>query len=85
MELLSSGALGATPHFVNGTADSLNLAATKVIERKKEEDESWRGVQSGVVTRETMAVFLQPNADEVISSSGETFGEFWNRVLQRHY
>jgi len=59
LELLTSKRLAATPHFVNATASSLGKRALEAIERKKEEDESWRNVESGTVTRETLAVFLQ--------------------------
>ncbi|GAA5961557.1 hypothetical protein JCM3765_002625 [Sporobolomyces pararoseus] len=85
LELLTSKRLAATPHFVNATASSLGRRALETIERKKEEDESWKDVESGTVTRETLAVFLQPNNDEVVSTEGETFGQFTERVFKRHY
>ncbi|GAA5908793.1 uncharacterized protein JCM6883_004169 [Sporobolomyces salmoneus] len=85
LELLTSQRLAATPHFVNATASSLGKRALEAIEKKKGEDESWKEVQTGTVTRETLAVFLQPNNDEVISKEGETFGQFTERVFQRHY
>jgi hypothetical protein len=85
LELLSSNRLAATPHFVNSTSKSLGRSALEAIEKKKEEDARWAKVESGVVSRETMAVFLQPNVDEVVSSEGETFGEFSARVGERHY
>lgn len=59
LELLSDNALAATPHFVNSSASTLGLEARKVIEEKKRTDPAWREVESGTVTRETLAVFLQ--------------------------
>jgi len=59
LELLTSKRLAATPHFVNATASSLGKRALEAIERKKEEEESWKEVETGTVTRETLAVFLQ--------------------------
>ncbi|BGP19039.1 hypothetical protein JCM10213_009251 [Rhodosporidiobolus nylandii] len=86
IELLTSKRLAATPHFVNASAATLGKKALEAIERKKAEDpENWGKVESGVVTRETLAVFLQPNHDEVVSTGGETFGEFSARVFKRHY
>ncbi|GAA5870868.1 hypothetical protein JCM16303_001611 [Sporobolomyces ruberrimus] len=85
LELLTSKRLAATPHFVNATASSLGPRALQTIERKKEEDETWKEVENGTVTRETLAVFLQPNNDEVVSREGETFGQFTERVFKRHY
>ncbi|KAK4705684.1 hypothetical protein P7C70_g526, partial [Phenoliferia sp. Uapishka_3] len=87
LSLLSSDRLAATPHFVNAASDEtvLSPAAVEVVERKKREDPDWRNVVGGTVSRETLAVFLQPNDDEVVSVTGETFGEFGDRVLGRHY
>lgn len=114
LELLTSRRLAATPHFVNATAADLGTKALRAIERKKEaEPQTWGKVESGTVTRETLAVFLQvrslrsscapphslsllaladmldgvsqPNHDEVVAESGETFGEFSARVFKRHY
>ncbi|KAL8281523.1 hypothetical protein RQP46_006207 [Phenoliferia psychrophenolica] len=87
LQLLSSDRLAATPHFVNAAPDALTLssAAAEVVERKKREDPEWGNVTSGTVSRETLAVFLQPNDDEVVSATGETFGQFGDRVLGRHY
>lgn len=111
LELLSSNRLAATPHFVNSTASTLGRAALETIERHKAQDESWRAVERGTVSRETLAVFLQvgailesslaqqmcpliahtvlsglqPDNHEVVSSEGETFGAFTERVNKRHY
>ncbi|GAA5928851.1 hypothetical protein JCM3775_004652 [Rhodotorula graminis] len=86
LELLTSKRLAATPHFVNATAANLGTKALQAIERKKEDEpQTWGRVESGFVTRETLAVFLQPNHDEVVADSGETFGEFSARVFKRHY
>ncbi|GAA5948953.1 hypothetical protein JCM21900_003150 [Sporobolomyces salmonicolor] len=85
LELLTSQRLAATPHFVNATADALSRRALEAIEKQKEADPAWKDVESGTVSRETLAVFLQPNHDEVISTEGETFGAFSARVFKRHY
>ncbi|BGP67715.1 hypothetical protein NBRC10513v2_001035 [Rhodotorula toruloides] len=86
VELLTSRRLAATPHFVNATAATLGRKALEVIERRKEEEpETWGKVESGTVSRETLAVFLQPNHDEVVAEDGETFGQFSTRVFKRHY
>ncbi|GAA5842895.1 hypothetical protein JCM3766R1_005695 [Sporobolomyces carnicolor] len=85
LELLTAKRLAATPHFVNATATTLGKRALDAIEGKKAEDESWRAVATGTVTRETLACFLQPNNDEVVSKDGETFGQFTERVFRRHY
>ncbi|GAA5998145.1 uncharacterized protein JCM10292_002354 [Rhodotorula paludigena] len=86
VELLTSNRLSATPHFVNATAALLGSRALRAVEQKKEEDsEGWGRVESGKVSRETLAVFLQPNHDEVVSADGETFGDFTARVFKRHY
>ncbi|GAA6012597.1 hypothetical protein JCM10207_009052 [Rhodosporidiobolus poonsookiae] len=86
IQLLTSDRLAATPHFVNATASTLGKKALEAIERQKAaEPATWGKVESGTVTRETLAVFLQPNHDEVVSTSGETFGEFSSRVFKRHY
>ncbi|BGP37355.1 hypothetical protein JCM10450v2_001262 [Rhodotorula kratochvilovae] len=86
VELLTNRRLAATPHFVNATAATLGRRALKAVERKKEaEPETWGKVESGKVTRETLAVFLQPNHDEVVAEDGETFGQFSARVFKRHY
>ncbi|GAA5867709.1 hypothetical protein JCM3774_003386 [Rhodotorula dairenensis] len=90
LELLTARRLAATPHFVNSTASTLGRRALAAIERHQESEETpdadrWRRVESGTVSRETLAVFLQPNHDEVVSESGETFGAFTERVYKRHY
>ncbi|KAL7344190.1 hypothetical protein BJY59DRAFT_672789 [Rhodotorula toruloides] len=94
VELLTSRRLAATPHFVNATAATLGRNALEAIERKKEEEpETWGKVESGTVSRETLAVFLQvragplvtPNHNEVVAEDGETFGQFSTRVFKRHY
>jgi len=36
------------------------------------------------VSRETFALFMQPNVDEMIGE-GETFGQFSKRIFSRHY
>lgn len=65
LQLITSGAFKAVPHFVRGP----QLASC--------------GARS--VARNTLAVFMQPNVDDVIEkSSGMTFGEFANIAVQNH-
>ncbi|KAM0751902.1 Clavaminate synthase-like protein [Meredithblackwellia eburnea MCA 4105] len=87
LSLLSSLKLAATPHFVNAnpTSDVLSPKATAVVRRKIAEDPAWKDVETGRVSRETLAVFLQPNGEEVVGADGETFAQFTDRVLKRHY
>lgn len=37
------------------------------------------------VSRETFALFMQPETQQVISSTGETFGQFSKRIISEHY
>ncbi len=85
LELLSAGRLAATPHFVNSTASTLSPACRAILAKHKANNPAWKDVEAGTITRETLACFLQPNVDEVVSSSGETFGQFSRRVRERHY
>ncbi|GAA5973245.1 hypothetical protein JCM11641_003031 [Rhodosporidiobolus odoratus] len=85
IQLLTSDRLAATPHFVNASAAALGRQPLEVVEQKKRQDPGWAKVEEGVVSRETLAVFLQPNHDEVVGQGGETFGEFSARVFRRHY
>ncbi|KAK4053424.1 hypothetical protein OIV83_001589 [Microbotryomycetes sp. JL201] len=85
LQLLSDNTLAATPHFVNAAAKRLGRNAVQAIHAQRDNSEAWRTVERGTVTRETLAVFLQPNHDEVVSKTGETFGQFSERVHQRHY
>lgn len=56
-----------------------------MLAEHKANNPAWKDVEAGTITRETLACFLQPNVDEVVSSSGETFGQFSKRVRERHY
>ncbi|GAA6035039.1 hypothetical protein JCM8097_002156 [Rhodosporidiobolus ruineniae] len=85
IQLLTSGRLAATPHFVNATASTLGRRPLEAIEAKKRGDSAWDKIETGTVSRETLAVFLQPNHNEVVAEDGETFAQFTERVLQRHY
>lgn len=42
------------------------------------------GLHTGRVSRETFALFMQPNTDQPLSTS-MTFGEFSKRVFNDHY
>lgn len=86
LQLLTQNRLQATPHYVAaGSEGAILPPVISVIEEKKSEDPAWKDVQAGVISRETMAVFLQPDVGEVIGSDGETFGQFTKRILQSHY
>ncbi|KAK4056213.1 hypothetical protein OIO90_002654 [Microbotryomycetes sp. JL221] len=85
LELLSDNRLAATPHFVNATSTALGQQAVDTIERQMRAEGRWRNAERGTVTRETLAVFLQPDLDEVVSKTGETFRQFSERVHRRHY
>ena len=37
------------------------------------------------ISRETFALFMQPETQQVISSNGETFGQFSKRIFGEHY
>lgn len=86
LQLLTGNQLQATPHYVAaGTDGPILPSVLSTIQDKKAEDPAWTDVQTGVISRETMAVFLQPDVGEVIGSDGETFGQFTKRILESHY
>lgn len=86
LELLTRQQLKATPHYVAaGSEGAILPSVTAAIDMKKAQDPTWRDVQSGVISRETMAVFLQPDVEEVIGPDGETFGQFTRRILESHH
>ena len=86
LELLSSSQLAATPHFVYGGSGTLDEATRQYILEHKAATPTWRDVTSGKVTRETLAVFFQPDVHDVVGAeTGETFGEWTERVLKMHY
>ncbi|KAI5477722.1 hypothetical protein MNV49_006005 [Pseudohyphozyma bogoriensis] len=83
---MSAGALEATTHFVHAGSEGLSLEARRVIDEKKASDPKWANVVGGTVSRETLAVFLQPDSDDaIVAETGETFGQFTKRVQARHY
>lgn len=86
LQLLTQNHLKATPHYVaSGTEGTILPSVLSRIEDKKASDSAWCSVESGVISRETMAVFLQPDVDVVIGPDGETFGQFTTRILESHY
>lgn len=86
LQLLTRNQLQATPHYVAaGTDGAILPVVTETLQKKVQEDPSWSEVQQGVISRETMAVFLQPDVDAVIGTDGETFGQFTKRILAGHY
>lgn len=86
LQLLTREQLRATPHYVAaGTEGVILPSVISTIQNKKSEDAAWEDVQAGVISRETMAVFLQPDVEEVIGPDGEDFGQFTKRILESHY
>lgn len=88
LQLLSRGQLKATPHWVSGGAgpgEAILPATLERIRKHRDATEEWKDVQEGTISRETMAVFLQPDVDAVIGEEGETFGGFTQRILSEHY
>lgn len=84
LELLTEGRLKATPHYVAAGQEGPILQTVLVqIGRKVQEGQGWEGVKSGVISRETMAVFLQPDVDADLGK--ETFGQFSRRTWETHY
>ncbi|KAL2441744.1 hypothetical protein ABEF95_016341 [Exophiala dermatitidis] len=80
LELITKGQFKAVPHFVKGV-DPNNIESSvsddndnnKAKERKRK------------IARNTLAVFTQPNLDEVIDpETGLTFGEFASGVVKRN-
>jgi isopenicillin N synthase-like dioxygenase len=69
LELITQGKFKAVPHFVRGV-DATDLDGEKA---------------SMKVARNTLAVFTQPNLDEVVDvKTGMTFGEFARGVVGRN-
>jgi isopenicillin N synthase-like dioxygenase len=69
LELITQGKFKAVPHFVRGV-DAADLEGEKANMR---------------VARNTLAVFTQPNLDEVVDvKTGMTFGEFARDVVGRN-
>lgn len=86
LQLLSRHKLRATPHFVStGTNDSILPDVMRTIRRHSEQGDADCDYTHGVISRETMAVFLQPDVHAVIGADGETFGHFTERILRSHY
>ncbi|TIB75594.1 hypothetical protein E3Q23_02296 [Wallemia mellicola] len=69
LELLTGGKLHATPHCVRGGGAG-QVRLDGAL---------------GEVSRETFAVFMQPDVWEQIGGPEETFGTFTKEVLRRHY
>ena len=86
LQLLTQNRLRATPHYVAACGTGPTLDSTlHVIRKKVQADESWKNVTEGAVSRETMAVFLQPDISAVIGEDGESFGAFTERIVGSHY
>lgn len=86
LQLLTKGTLRATPHWVSpGAEGAITSAVTERLHIKVGEDSKWSDVTEGVVSRETMAVFLQPDVSALIGEDGETFGQFTHRIISSHY
>ena len=86
LQLLTRDELQATPHYVaNGQGEPILRQTLEFIHKERMTCEGWNEVVSGVISRETMAVFLQPDVNVKIGKDGETFGEYTNRIVQSHY
>ena len=86
LQLLTKGTLRATPHWVSpGAEGAITSAVTGKIAEKVADSPEWSNITEGVVSRETMAVFLQPDVSAVLGEDGETFGQFTHRILSSHY
>ena len=89
LELFSAGRVAATPHAVFGGPSGPAIAPLAVLLSPLAVLEAIAGRTSattGRATRQTMAVFCQPRKDAVVDpATGERFGAFVERVLQRHY
>jgi len=82
LELFSAGRVAATPHAVFGGPSGPAAAPPAVLEAIA----GRTSATTGRATRQTMAVFCQPRKDAVVDpATGERFGAFVERVLQRHY
>jgi len=68
LELATAGRLRATPHCVRVGAGAEGAGAET----------------DGVVSRETFALFMQPDVEQRISAD-ETYGEFSRRIFNEHY
>jgi len=82
LQLFSAGRVAATPHAVFGGPSGPATAPPAVLEAIA----GRTSATTGRATRQTMAVFCQPRKDAVVDpATGERFGAFVERVLQRHY
>lgn len=80
LQLITQGRFRAVPHFVK-TGDSTAVGKKKT-QRKREEEKQEKKMR---IARNTLAVFTQPNLDEVVSEeTWERFGGFVERVVGRH-
>lgn len=78
LQVLSKSRLQATPHCVQaGNVGGLASEAVRAALPK-----SVKG--RGYVSRETMAVFLQPNVDVQLDET-QTFGQFSDAAFAKHY
>ncbi|KEI40749.1 uncharacterized protein L969DRAFT_16112 [Mixia osmundae IAM 14324] len=85
IQVMSHGELLGTTHCVR--AGQVSHQATAGIRHAIEQsaDRSlWQTVQGAVITRETLAVFLQPDVDDLLTHD-LSFGGFTQQVLSRHY
>ena len=83
LELMTKGKFKAVPHFVRGV-DSDDLHAS-VDDMGGDETTTNRLGKTGSIARNTLAVFTQPNLDEVIDRERElTFGDFARQTVERN-
>jgi isopenicillin N synthase-like dioxygenase len=75
LELITQGRFKAVPHFVRGVANSDSAA----------NDDDDVAAKTMRVARNTLAVFTQPDLDEVVDArTGLTFGEFARGVVKKN-
>lgn len=78
LQVLSKGRLQATPHCVQ--AGNVGGLASEAVREALPKGVTGRGY----VSRETMAVFLQPNVDVQLDEK-QTFGQFSDAIFKSHY
>jgi len=66
------------------TGEALELATDGQLRATPHCVRVGRGNSSGVISRETFALFMQPDTQQAISAT-ETFGEFSKRIFDEHY
>lgn len=87
LELITRGKFKAVPHFVKGVdpTNTPNTTNNSTPNGMPNAAESGSSRSSRRIARNTLAVFTQPNLDEVVDGeTGLTFGEFARGVVKRN-